>query len=316
MNCHFVAIQQGLCSLLQTVAQLRDPILHSLLTQTSHHFSQYLNRRSEDEISQWWTEDKDLHLNLSKLKEYVWEEIHSVHWKEVIVEYRDCYSFVSYLHALLLPHTQAFSMREESDRRAQIQQAIRVADMGLLLGSPFFAVHLHGIIRELTVEHQTLHSPHDYNAILVNRDINFRSRKRRRSSLSDSFPHYLLLNNEKPIERIETLLSLSDFRRSYLVPQRPVILTQGITEDWEALVKWKNLDYFTHHFGMRIVPVETGESYLSPESGLKPFRNHLTIFISHPFYLLSRAKANASSGFHSRLYSVSARGQYWLPRPA
>ena len=44
-----------------------------------------------------------------------------------------------------------------------------------------------------------------------------------------------------PIDRVESI-SPEDFRKNYLLPKKPVIITR-LAENWEAYQKW-NWDYF------------------------------------------------------------------------
>ena len=55
-----------------------------------------------------------------------------------------------------------------------------------------------------------------------------------------------------PIDRVESI-STEDFRRHYLLPQKPVIIT-GLAKDWPAYTKW-NWDYFKSIVGHVMVDV-------------------------------------------------------------
>eukprot|EP01032_Pedospumella_encystans_P018176 gene18176-20699_t len=69
------------------------------------------------------------------------------------------------------------------------------------------------------------------------------------------------------------MLDLGAFYTKFLQPQLPVVL-QGCMEDWPAMFpnashirRWGSIDYLLDVLGHRTVPVETGTTYLSEDSG-------------------------------------------------
>ncbi len=74
------------------------------------------------------------------------------------------------------------------------------------------------------------------------------------------------------IERVSGLTSES-FRQKYLIPTKPVIITDLIDE-WPAKNKW-SLDYFKNQYGDILVPVfsakssQSGKTYMSPDTKMR-----------------------------------------------
>jgi hypothetical protein len=174
------------------------------------------------------SEDQNYCETLHYIEEYVWEELHSVYWKAVPTYQRDAYSFITFLSALNL------AMITDD-----IQQAIRKADTGILMGSDFFKPHLQTLIRDLHP--------------LVEKDLSSSSSttqpygKRRR--VSSSYHHIVLAPLHGPLHSVIArsceFLSLGGFVLRHLDRDDPVVL-EGLMAHWNAMqdTTWCQLTYF------------------------------------------------------------------------
>jgi hypothetical protein len=75
-------------------------------------------------------------------------------------------------------------------------------------------------------------------------------------------------------------LTLADFRKNYIKPNKAVVICHA-TDGWEALHKWRNLNYLAEAYGHRTVPVEIGQhlSGFWEEKSMK-FRDFIAQFIA------------------------------------
>lgn len=73
-------------------------------------------------------------------------------------------------------------------------------------------------------------------------------------------------------------LPLDDFVGGQGGPVR----VKDAVNDWAALSRWTEADYFTHRFGHRLVPIEVGASYLYPEwtQTIMPLGSFVETFMS------------------------------------
>lgn len=56
----------------------------------------------------------------------------------------------------------------------------------------------------------------------------------------------------------------TDFFYSFYYPHKPVKISNSINH-WEALDKWKNIEYLVNLMGYRTVPIELGDKYDSDD---------------------------------------------------
>lgn len=160
---------------------------------------------------------------LKQVEAYLWEEIHSVHWKDVMIGYRHAYSFISFLSTWEIAQTN------------DVKGAIRRADIGLLMGSYFFRNNLHLLLSALV--------PLCPSVALVPVDISVLGKRRKSTQLK--IPH-LLFNDEihgRTLPRLAYLISLTEFRSSYLDSNCAVVL-KGVVKHWVACQQWSRLEYF------------------------------------------------------------------------
>ena len=169
---------------------------------------------------------------LSKNEEYIWEEIHSVYWKDVPTALRDAYSFLS-----VLVVRDMF----ESDPQ-DIANIIRRADIGILLGSSLFREHLLQLIQDSS----SIRDHFDGHNLRTELSREHK-RLRWQCPIAD-------MDNPCPsraIKRSSPTVSLEEFIHDHLNSGIPLLLERS-ADDWPALRKWKDLQYFRESNHLRI----------------------------------------------------------------
>ncbi|KAK3257660.1 hypothetical protein CYMTET_33264 [Cymbomonas tetramitiformis] len=78
------------------------------------------------------------------VKQVAWEKLHTGHWKDVRVCWRDLYSVSSIA-------TAAFSKKADSDSSARTQELLRELDLAVLMGGPAYRSHVDAAIATLHV---------------------------------------------------------------------------------------------------------------------------------------------------------------------
>ena len=87
-----------------------------------------------------------------------------------------------------------------------------------------------------------------------------------------------------PNKRVSNI-SREEFRDKYLIPQKPVVITDLI-DDWPAKQKW-SLKFFKEEYGKLMVPVysaassNAGKNYLSPVKKI-PLREYIEAIQAGP----------------------------------
>ncbi|XP_074053506.1 bifunctional peptidase and arginyl-hydroxylase JMJD5 isoform X2 [Macrotis lagotis] len=174
------------------------------------------------------------------IRDYSWEKLNTGTWRDVDKEWRRVYSYGCLLKAL--------SLCLQTD---DIVEAIRVCDMGLLMGASILGNILVKVVNVLQKHLQCGKRPSETK-------IEELSRKKIK------YDHTLT-----PAVKLGTAVpqlqcpSLEFFRKNYLVPQKPVIL-EGIANHWPCMRKW-SLEYIQEIAGFRTVPVEVGSKYTDEE---------------------------------------------------
>ncbi|XP_038619075.1 bifunctional peptidase and arginyl-hydroxylase JMJD5 isoform X4 [Tachyglossus aculeatus] len=173
--------------------------------------------------------------------DYTWEKLNTGTWRDVDKEWRQVYSYGCLFKALCLCGGEG----------GDVAEAVRVCDMGLLMGASILGNILVEVIRVLRKHH-----PRGERST-EGRDGE-PSKKKSRSE-PPSIPTVPL---ETAVPRLHCP-SLEYFKNSYLVPQKPVIL-EGTVDHWPCMKKW-SLDYIEEIAGCRTVPVELGSRYTDAE---------------------------------------------------
>ncbi|XP_006859955.1 PREDICTED: lysine-specific demethylase 8 [Chrysochloris asiatica] len=176
--------------------------------------------------------------------DYSWEKLNTGPWRDVDKGWRQVYSFGCLLKALCLC--------EAPGDTAAVSAALRVCDMGLLMGAAILGnilIKVSAVLQaNLLADERRAHSPAREQPIT----------KKARSD------HVLIpdVTLERTVPRLHCP-SLEYFRKHYLIPARPVIL-EGVANHWPCMKKW-SLEYLQKIAGCRTVPVEVGSRYTDEE---------------------------------------------------
>jgi len=201
---------------------------------------------------------------LYEAKSCLWEELHCVHWKDTYDIDRELFGLVSAVIAVLL-HQRAFDSTK----------TLQILDCGLLLGSERTQQLINEImstIRENRVQ-PTSGDVSPARELLANTNVHdLRDLQSRRRMV-------ILTETDNPLfSTIATQASLDllAFHNKYLSPQLPVVI-QDCMGDWPAMqhysnnpanpTNWGCISYLLDVLGHRTVPIETGVTYLSEDSG-------------------------------------------------
>ena len=231
-------------SLLTSIKRTSDNLLLSIFMDTCDSLLLYTS--SNDKIICCRIFEK-----LATLIEYSWELIHSVHWKNTNIVFRDIYSLGVYLKLYLIIDESIYDFSS----RSKIKDLIKQADRAILLGSNMCREQLQALITTLTEKYHSLDNFND-DYIKPNIDIN-QTQYIDKCCYQRCVP---TLNNQRPnlrqsIDKITTP-SLVTFLNKYLNQNQPVVL-RGCLDDWPAMNNnsdnnnnngsqrscWSNLDY-------------------------------------------------------------------------
>jgi len=182
------------------------------------------------------------------------QELHALHWKDVSSHLRDLFSIAALIVIIL--HLQ--------DSSSNITDLMRIADTGILLGTDIFILQkLQDILKDLSsIQCNPIYS----------QSSNIKKRKRQETRCDSN-----IIRASPPMNRSQTIItqihrpSVYLFFDGFLLKSVPCVLS-GCIDDWPALEKggeraWSNLEYILKVSGHRTVPIETGRTYLSDNSG-------------------------------------------------
>ncbi|XP_069341994.1 bifunctional peptidase and arginyl-hydroxylase JMJD5 [Eulemur rufifrons] len=175
--------------------------------------------------------------------DYSWEKLNTGAWQDVDKDWRRVYAFGCLLKALCLCQAPGDA--------ATVAAALRVCDMGLLMG----AAILGDILLKVAAILQTHRSGKRPAPSSTQEQPGTKKAKNDHGSIPD-------LKLERAVPRLHRP-SLEHFRKQFLVPQRPVIL-EGVADHWPCMKKW-SLEYIQEVAGCRTVPVEVGSRYTDEE---------------------------------------------------
>ena len=204
----------------------------------------------------WCTYSKGKYTHAASLCQVIldeaWEEMNTGHWKNVDISWRHLYTYASLIKCVSIY------------RLNDVHAAIKVCDMGLLMGAPIFenilakiAPKLNTILKELCTENPS------------------RNDGKRRKLDTDH-----ITSNESPGVDDDTLCpvmrseckilrqacpSIMTFRHKHMTNEVPVIIENAM-EHWAAMQdnRW-SLEYLRSVAGVRTVPIEIGSKYTSKE---------------------------------------------------
>lgn len=133
---------------------------------------------------------------------------------------------------------------EESGRRDKAGEAVRAADMTLIVGAPGEAVRSF-----IEAAESLLDVPLDTNAYEA-------SVEGSGMLLPDSAPS-VDWGERRWLRRLDEPISAKEFKREYYSTETPVVMT-GVGSEWPAMKKWKDLAWWRRFHGHRFVPLELG----------------------------------------------------------
>ncbi|XP_050221923.2 lysine-specific demethylase JMJ30 isoform X2 [Mercurialis annua] len=179
--------------------------------------------------------------------EMAWEQLHSGPWHSVLPVWRDAYSMASL-------HVATFHYKND-----EFNEALRVLDMGLIMGGTLLRQDLDSAIETITAKSRQ-------NDNKINRFENSNYKLVQEAEFNKEEVLRVLpaksLSCKNVIKR--SGLSLEAFLSEHILSGNPVIISDCMAH-WPARTKWNDLDYLKRVAGDRTVPVEVGKNYLCNE---------------------------------------------------
>ncbi|KAJ0083637.1 hypothetical protein Patl1_29818 [Pistacia atlantica] len=213
-------------------------------------------------------------------REMAWEQLHSGPWHSVLPVWRDAYSMAC-LH-----------VATHHCRSGEFKEALRVLDMGVIMGGPLLRKDLDSAIEKVSFrargegenDESSGASSESRRRLVSEEEFDKAEAKLRQCCWTVMVLHLILqllqiLPNKSLSCKIvvkRSALSLEGFLREYFLSGSPVIITDCMAH-WPARTKWNDIDYLEKVAGDRTVPVEVGKNYLCPEwkQELIPFSQFL-----------------------------------------
>ncbi|KAM9583734.1 bifunctional peptidase and arginyl-hydroxylase JMJD5 isoform 1-T5 [Trichechus inunguis] len=172
--------------------------------------------------------------------DYSWEKLNTGPWQDVDKGWRQVYTFGCLLKAVCLC--------EMPGDTAAVAAALRVCDMGLLMGA--------AILGDVLIKVATILQAHLPSEKRPAQGPTWEQPSTKKAR-SDHIP-IPDVKLERTVPRLHCP-SLEYFKKHFLVPERPVIL-EGVANHWPCMKKW-SLEYIQEIAGCRTVPVEVGSKY-------------------------------------------------------
>ena len=178
--------------------------------------------------------------NINRLREYSWEKLHSVHWKDVLLIHREVYALASLLLIELLFKaglTSALELIKMTDKAILLTSSTRYLDaLNTLIDN--IAIKYNTQIEESTKKYE--------NPILnsYNQQLPSSSRRTRHYPTKPS-PDCTASSSLSPIKE-HYQPDLVVFLTQYMECGEPVVLN-GCIDDWPAMHgerSWSDLNYF------------------------------------------------------------------------
>ncbi len=232
-------------------------------------------------------------------KERSWEALHRGVWHKIPYCHREAYGLAGCLHVISEAEAEAETGTRDGDSDTEIFNEaagmVRDLDMVIMMSNP----KVHGIAHEM-IDLLSQHWSTTTTATLVacvkrppqqceisevllsqpspvalprkHTNNGGMELKRRRQQYGPSG-----IVPEGGIPRVSNI-DLDAFLETYLIPGRPVIITNYI-DDWPAMASWPNMEYWRSIARLRAVPVEVGGEYTSDGWGQRLMT--MDEFISH-----------------------------------
>ncbi|KAJ9697917.1 hypothetical protein PVL29_007159 [Vitis rotundifolia] len=178
-------------------------------------------------------------------REMAWEQLHSGPWHSVLPVWRDAYSMAC-LYVAKLHH-----------RAGDFGEALKVLDMGLIMGGTLLRQDLHAAVEKVTAKASELRvSEEEQGEVIVGGENAYHE-----AEVLGVLPMKSL--SSKVIGK-RSALSLEGFLCDYFMSGSPVIISDCMGH-WPARTRWNDMDYLKRVAGDRTVPVEVGKNYLSSD---------------------------------------------------
>nr|XP_043625214.1 lysine-specific demethylase JMJ30 isoform X2 [Erigeron canadensis] len=174
-------------------------------------------------------------------REMAWEQLHSGPWHTVLPVWRDAYAMACLYVAKVLY------------RNGEYKEAIRVLDMGMIMGGNVLRKDLEIAIEKATEKAKKDDEVVNGSARLITNQNAF--------NLMEVLQFLPKKSLSCKLVGKRSALSLEGFMRDYFLPGSPVLLSDSMTH-WPARTKWNDLSYLKKVAGYRTVPVEVGKNYL------------------------------------------------------
>ncbi|XP_049643794.1 bifunctional peptidase and arginyl-hydroxylase JMJD5 [Suncus etruscus] len=176
--------------------------------------------------------------------DYSWEKLNTGPWRDVHKDWRRVYALSCLLKAVCLCQAPADA--------SAVAEALRVCDMGLLMGS--------AILGDILLKVAAILQAH---LLSGKRPPPGPVPEQPSTKKARNYP--VLIPDEelgKTVPRLHCP-SLQYFREHFLAPGRPVIL-ENVADHWPCMRKW-SVEYIQKIAGCRTVPVEVGSKYTDEE---------------------------------------------------
>ncbi|KAI8573138.1 hypothetical protein RHMOL_Rhmol01G0255700 [Rhododendron molle] len=168
--------------------------------------------------------------------EVAWEQLHSGPWHSVLPIWRDAYSMA------------CLRVAGFSYAAGEFSEAIRVLDMGLIMGGLALRKDLESAIDKATAKASLL-TVSDQGAEAQCRVV---PREFNDAEVLPALPMKSLSSN---IVSKRSALSMEEFLCDYFLSGCPVVISECMAH-WPARTKWNDMDYLKRIAGYRTVPVE------------------------------------------------------------
>lgn len=170
------------------------------------------------------TNDNMVRNKFVMLRQRLWEKLHALHWKDTPMVYRMQYAATT--------HVVVAATFLQNPHRS-VDDLLFAGDLGLLLGSPLFASHLHQLIDTISGWQQQQYVP-------VSATVGLGTVSRVRIPLPKS---------SATVTSVQVLPqpSVVDFYAHYFLAQSPVILCDCLDGAWPAFSQpdhnWQDINY-------------------------------------------------------------------------
>ncbi|KAL3718674.1 hypothetical protein ACJRO7_003747 [Eucalyptus globulus] len=184
-------------------------------------------------------------------REMAWEQLHSGPWHSVLPAWRDAYSMAC-LHVARLHY-----------RGGELKEALRVLDLGLIMGGTLLKKDLEAAVEKLSAEARGARVSGGEEG---GEEAGGLDRRLVREGIDRDKVLRILPKKSLSIKSVakRSALSLEGFLREFFLSGCPVIITDCMSQ-WPARTKWNDMDYLKTVAGDRTVPVEVGKNYLCSE---------------------------------------------------